>query len=329
MYLEDAWCEISNAVNYLKKFVEILLSTRDQEQLQLLSESALKHISDAEKHCKDCKDDMEQNRSKFLIRIQKLKIDIHMKESTLLHTTSLIQMKEADIFSWDRLAKEEAFRHIYNEQKYVALQKQWTKQNCDLVGINIMTAVCGLGITIMTAGITDPLLLGLQSGVMIGSSIALVKAVKNLNLAKNEYTKSYYKLYEYRREKTILKDDCIKLQQKYDLCRQEQRIFKDKHTHLLERLSKTTSCSECLFNCRHFISILRGRIEVLQESRKNIAFQHDLRLPLEEIHKLLTSVSSLDLMSNSETRNFCQHLSGQLMLQPTLPSTFDKDDYSI
>lgn len=197
-----------------------------------------------------------------------------------------------------------------------------------LVGLNILTAGFGVFVSVMTAGAAAPFAIGLQSAVTIGSSIALSQAFTILNLAKEQYKKYDFQLQEYRIEMVKIQDNCKKLQNECDECIKEQQNINEEHDHLLEKLKKTTTLLECIFNYRHFISILHGRTELLQEARKDIAFQHDLRLPLEEINKHLTSASSLNLLTNSETRLLCKDLAGQLMLLPDSFSNYNVcDDY--
>lgn len=312
MYLEDAWREMSKAVNYLIKFVAIVVSTRDQGQLQTLSDLALTHIIVSEKHCVKCKDEMEHNINDTLLRRHQLESNIQRNDITLSKSIRLLKSKEEDFFTWEVIVRNAQAEYKEKEKKYLVLKEQYEKGKLAFVGINVATAVSGVFMTVITAGAAAPIAIGLQSGVTAGSSLALNQAFTHQDSARNEYMKCNDKLQKYRKEMMELQDNCKKIENECDQCRKEKQKINEEHEHLLEGLAKTTKLLECLFNCRHFISILQGRTEVLQEARKDIAFQHDLRLALEDINKHLTSASSLNSLKLQETRQLCENLSGQL-----------------
>lgn len=309
MDLEDleACGEMSIAFYYLKEFASLVISTGDRSRLQILSNLALKHISGCEKHCTEFKEEMEQKISENSIRRHQLERKIRIKDRILLNVTTSLESKTKEVFNLE--AELENAHKLYNEkeQNYIALDKKYKNQKFTFMGVNILTAGLGLGITIMTAGTAAPVAIGLQSSVTVGSGIALKRAIRNLNSAKDEYTKCIDNLHNYRKENIKLKDDCLKLQSEYETCRKEQHNISKQHSNLLERLAKATTLLECLLNCRHFISRLQGRIEVLQEARKDIDFQHSLRLPLEEIDKHLSSLSHFNSNTISEFRKICLH----------------------
>lgn len=319
MYLEEACREMSKAINYLIQFVAIVISTRDKGQLQKLSDLALTHITVSKKHCGKCKDEMEQNISDTLIRRQLLESNVKRKDILLSKKKSFLKSKEEEVNSWEILVRNAQAVYKEKEKTYIALKEQYEKGKIAYVGINAATAVYGVFLTLITAGAAAPLAIGLQSGVTVGSSLGLNQAFTNQDSARKDYTKCYEKLQQYRREMMELKDDCKKLEIECDHCRKEKRKVYKEHEDLLEGLGKITTLFECLCNCRHFLSILQGRTEILQEARKGIAFQHELRLPIEEIIKHLISASSLNsfnLQHVQETRQLCENLSGQLDLMP-------------
>ncbi|CAG2212721.1 unnamed protein product [Mytilus edulis] len=313
MYLKDAWCEISKAVNCLIKFVA-LISTGDQVELQKLSDLALKHISVSEKQCRVCKDEMEQNINEILIRRQQLESKIQIKDITLSKTTSLLELKKEEVVTFEGLVRNA--KNVYEEKlkTYLSLVERIENDKVAYVGINAVTSLYFLFVTAITAGAAAPIAIGLQSCVTLGSSLAFNRAITNVNSAKNELTNYKYQLQKYCKEKIKLQGACGKLQNECDKCRKEKQKNNEELARLLEHLNKTATLLECLLNFRHFISILQGRTEVLQEARKDIAFQHDLKIPLEEIEKHLNSASSLNLNNIFETQKLCKNLSGQLTI---------------
>lgn len=316
MSLEEAGREMSKAVNFLIKFVAIAVSTGDQGQLQTFSDLALKHMLVSENICSVRKDELEQIISKTLIRRQELESKININNSILSKTTSSLESIEADVFIWEGLERNAQKLYKEKEKAYLELEERYKRGRMAVVGANVATAAYGLFLTFITAGAAAPIAVGMQAGVTLTSSLALYKATCDVNSAKCEYYKCNTQLNEYCKEKMKLQDDSKTLSNECENCRKERQNINEEHKHLLEGLAKTATLLECLLHCRHFISIFQGRTEVLKEARKDIAFQHDLRLPLKEINKHLTSASSFNSFNLQETRQLCEHLSGQLKVMP-------------
>ncbi|CAG2210392.1 unnamed protein product [Mytilus edulis] len=210
------------------------------------------------------------------------------------------------------------------EQTYLALQEKHERVKSACVAANIATAGSSLLWTVITGGVAGPLACVFQSSFTMGSicGIALTRAMSNLDSAKQAYHKSSYELQLFHNEKMELQNECEKLQSECDQCRKDKQNLQDEHDHLIGSLSNTALLFTCLSNCRHFISILQGRTEILQEARKDIVFQDDLRLPLKEIIKHLSSTSSLNLNNISDTQQLCENLSGQIKLMTKSLSNF-------
>lgn len=196
------------------------------------------------------------------------------------------------------------------------LEESYKRGRFVVVGANVATTAYCLFLTFITAGAAAPIAVGLQVGITLTSSVALNKATNDVNLEKCEYYKCNTQLQEFCKEKMKLQNESKKLWNECENYQKERQNINDEDKHLLEGLSKTATLFECLLNCRHFISILQGRTEVLREARKDIAFQHDLRLPLKEINKHLRSASTFNSFYLQETRQLCENLSGQLKVMP-------------
>lgn len=296
MFLEEAFHELSHSVTYLINFVAIIISTADPCQLQSISDLTLKHVDMAENYCLKVKEEMEQKIADTLLRRQRLEDDIKLKSIVLSTNKESLQLKGKVVISLEATVDKAKALFNYSVEYHTALEKKFKEDTLLLLLGNMVTAGIGVGISLLTGGVGVPLLIGFQSGITLGTGYVITEAKGKLDAARTEYRKCNNELEEHRKEKIKLQKECKKLQTDFDICKRENMEIKIDYENLLNHLDETAKVLVCLLNWRHFISILLCRVEVLQETRKEIAFQHHLRLPLEEIKKHLQSISGLNII---------------------------------
>lgn len=325
MFLEEAFHELSHSVTYLINFVAVIISTADPCQLQSISDLALKHVDMAEHYCLKEKEEMEQNIANTLLRRQRLEDDIKQKGIILSTHKESLQHKEKEVKSLE--ATVDKAKALFNSSVdyHTALEKNFKEGTLIFLAGNMMTAGLGVGISILTGGVGVPLLIGCQSSITFGTGYAIKKAKGNLDAARTEYRKYNNELEEHGKEKIKLQNECQNLQTDFETCKWEIIEIKRDYENLLNHLDETAKVLVCLLNCRHSISILLGRVEVLQKIRKN--FQHHLRVPLEEIEKQLRSISGLNILKNFRILHLCDDLRGQLYLLPNVCNNELSEDY--